>query len=334
MLIIRWHMSSVISLETWIISALNSIIVCSFFFFEKPFPQGIHKGSSHMGLNEDLLGASSVHMWNGVEIGLRWHASRKCHLESPKQHSLCAAWLHPAWTTKFVMANLWQEDEAQQYCTTCLNSAHCSLCLQSKLALTGHDFEIGTHTVILGAWCTFSDDQNLAFRLLTSPFNWKCASSENQILLNDTSLFWAHSPNVILWCLFWSLSLGNTVLLCGYKFKSLFNIRCTDRLGVPRCAATFLVDLLGLLCSDTLTASMLSGERTGERRRGFLSSIEPSLLKWLSSLWIVSNEGAHLVSKLAQKHLCVTTTLVVSLKSNTCFYALFYKQSFFVSHRV
>jgi hypothetical protein len=40
----------------------------------------------------------------------------------------------------------------------------------------------------------------------------------------------------------------------GYKFKSLFNIRCTDRLDIPSCAAAFLVDLLGLLCSATQTA--------------------------------------------------------------------------------
>jgi hypothetical protein len=45
-------------------------------------------------------GAISVHMWNDQEIGLSWHTSWKCYAESPKQHSLCAAWLHPAWTTE------------------------------------------------------------------------------------------------------------------------------------------------------------------------------------------------------------------------------------------
>jgi hypothetical protein len=61
--------------------------------------------------------------------------------------------------------------------------------------------------------------------------------------------------------LFRAVSLGNTVISYGYKFKSLFNIRCTDRLDIPSCAAAFLVELLGLLCRATLTASMLSGER-------------------------------------------------------------------------
>jgi hypothetical protein len=74
--------------------------------------------------------------------------------------------------------------------------------------------------------------------------------------LNDTSLFWAYSANAILWCLFWTVSLGNTFIWYGYKFKSLFNIHCTDHLDIPSCAAAFLVELLGLLCSATLTVSV------------------------------------------------------------------------------
>jgi hypothetical protein len=62
--------------------------------------------------------------------------------------------------------------------------------------------------------------------------------------------------------------------LYGYKFKSLFNIRCTDRLDSLSCAAAFLVDLLGLLCSSTLIARMFSGERTDEGQRCFLSNTE------------------------------------------------------------
>jgi hypothetical protein len=36
-----------------------------------------------MGLNQDYSGASSAYMRNDQEIGLKWHASLKCHLESP-----------------------------------------------------------------------------------------------------------------------------------------------------------------------------------------------------------------------------------------------------------
>jgi hypothetical protein len=121
---------------------------------------------------------------------------------------------------------------------------------------------MATHTVILDAWCAsswithgFSDTQNRTFYLLTTPSKWKCASSENQTLLNSTSLFWAHSANTILWGLFWTVSLGNTVILYGYKFKSHFNISCTNHLDIPSCAAAFLVDLLGFLYTVTLAAS-------------------------------------------------------------------------------
>jgi hypothetical protein len=39
--------------------------------------------------------------------------------------------------------------------------------------------------------------------------------------------------------------------LYGYKFKSVFNIHCTDNLDIPSYSAAVLVDLLGLLCSTT-----------------------------------------------------------------------------------
>jgi hypothetical protein len=99
--------------------------------------------------------------------------------------------------------------------------------------------------------------------------------------LNDTSLFWAHSANIILWRLFLAVNLGNTVILYRYKFKSLSNISWTDRLDIPSCAAPFLLDLLGLLCSATLTISVFSGEWTDEGQRCFLSNTESSLLNWL-----------------------------------------------------
>jgi hypothetical protein len=88
----------------WMISAFNSTTVCG--FFRKIFSLGNPKESRHMSLNQDYSWASSAHMWNDQEIGLRLHTSQKCHVESPKQHLLCVAWLHPAWTTEFVIANL------------------------------------------------------------------------------------------------------------------------------------------------------------------------------------------------------------------------------------
>jgi hypothetical protein len=69
--------------------------------------------------------------------------------------------------------------------------------------------------------------------------------------------------------------------LYGYKFKSLFNICFTDHLDIPSYTAAFLVDLLGLLCSATLTASVFSGECTDEGWQRFLSNTEPALLNWL-----------------------------------------------------
>jgi hypothetical protein len=59
------------------------------------------------------------------------------------------------------------------------------------------------------------------------------------------------------------------------------NIHCTNRLDIPGYAAAFLVDLLGLLCSATLTAPMFSREGTDEGQQQILSNTEPSLLNWL-----------------------------------------------------
>jgi hypothetical protein len=49
-------------------------------------------------------------------------------------------------------------------------------------------------------------------------------------------------------------------------------------------AAAFLVELLGLLSSATLTALMFFRERIDEGRRRFLFNTEASLLHWLYSL--------------------------------------------------
>jgi hypothetical protein len=51
------------------ISALSPIIV--FGFFRKSFSSGILEESSHIGLNQGYLVASSVHMRSDQEIGLR-----------------------------------------------------------------------------------------------------------------------------------------------------------------------------------------------------------------------------------------------------------------------
>jgi hypothetical protein len=75
-------------------SAFNSNTVCG--FFAKVSSLSKPKQRSHMDLNQDYLGDSSVHMRNDQEIGLRRHASRKCDAESLNQHSLYATWLHPA----------------------------------------------------------------------------------------------------------------------------------------------------------------------------------------------------------------------------------------------
>jgi hypothetical protein len=163
--------------------------------------------------------------------------------------------------------------------------------------------------------------------------SWKCASSENQTLLNDTSLFWSHSANVILWCLFLTLNVDNTVILYGYKFKSFLNIFCTDYLDIPSCAAAFVVDLLGLLCSAALTASVFSRERRDEGRRRFLSNTEPSLLNWLENLWNVLNEGTNRVWKRARNRLCLTTTLLVSVKNNIFLWVVL-QRVFLVIHLV
>jgi hypothetical protein len=144
-------------------------------------------------------------------------------------------------------------------------------CFLKKTGASSPWLEMATHTIILGAWCTLawitsgsSDVQNRTFSLLTTPTKWKCASSENQTLLNDISLFWAHPANVILWCLFWAVSLGNPAILYGYKSKSLFNIRCTDRVDILSCAAAFLVDLhmyhliIIINCSSIIQRSILN----------------------------------------------------------------------------
>jgi hypothetical protein len=145
----------------------------------------------------------------------------------------------------------------------------------------------------------------------------------------DNSLFWTNSANAILWCLFWSVSLGNSVILYGYEFKSLLSIRCTDRLDIPSCAAAFLVDLLGLLCSVTLTASVFSGERTEEGRRRFYSNTE-WVIKFINCFeW---RRPSHLKTG-TKPPLCDNNTSCFS-KEQHCFYALFYRQSSFVSHLV
>jgi hypothetical protein len=63
-----------------------------------------------------------------------------------------------------------------------------------------------------------------------------------------------------------------TQILITFQFCGI------DCLDIPSCAAAFLVDLLGLLCSTTLTASVFSEERTDEGQQRFLSNTEPSLL--------------------------------------------------------
>jgi hypothetical protein len=137
MLITRQHISSVISLQTWMINAPKSIIVRC--FFRKIFALSNPPKNSPMDLNQDYSEVSSVHMRNDQKIGLRWHTSRKRHAESPKQHSLYAACPHPAQTTECVTANLYEEGDARKYCATYLNSTHCSLSFQRKLALAVHD---------------------------------------------------------------------------------------------------------------------------------------------------------------------------------------------------
>jgi hypothetical protein len=163
------------------------------------------------------------------------------------------------------------------------------------------------HTVILGAWCTFSWITRGSVPHQKTRHCWTIPH------------FWAHSANAILWCLYLTLNLGNTVILYGYTFKSLLNICCTDRLDITSCAAAFLVDLLGLLCSAILTASVFARECTDKGWRCFLSSTEPSLLNWLESLWKVLNEGTHSVWKWARHSLCVNTTFLVSVKNNILF---------------
>jgi hypothetical protein len=64
---------------------------------------------------------------------------------------------------------------------------------------------------------------------------------------------------------------------------------------------------------------MFFRERIDEGRRRFLFNTEASLLHWLYSLWIASNEGAHHICKRARNSLCVITTLSVSVKNNTVF---------------
>jgi hypothetical protein len=76
------------------------------------------------------------------------------------------------------------------------------------------------------------------------------------------------------------------ILNCKFRQHCHFvwiQIQITFRYLLHRsiCAAAFLLDLLGLLCSATLTASIFSGERNDEGRRRLLSNTEPQLLNLL-----------------------------------------------------
>jgi hypothetical protein len=138
-----------------------------------------------MGLNQDYSCVSSVYMRNDQEIGLRWHASRKCRAEIPKQYSLCAAWLHPACNSKPVARR-----RGTKVLHNMLKRRSLFTVSSKKIGPSSPWLEMATHTLILGAWCTFSwntcwfsDAQNRTFCLLTIPFKCKCASPENQTLL-------------------------------------------------------------------------------------------------------------------------------------------------------
>jgi hypothetical protein len=100
------------------------------------------------------------------------------------------------------------------YCTTCLNSAHCSLSLQRKLVLEVHDLRwrrhcnstcmmhlLMNHTWIL--WCPRMDNLFVNHTIQAQV----CLNRKPNIVeLYSASLFWAHSANAILWCLFWTVS--------------------------------------------------------------------------------------------------------------------------------
>jgi hypothetical protein len=151
--------------------------------------------------------------------------------------------------------------------------------------------------------------------------------------LNNTSLFSTRSANASLWCLFWTVSLGNTVILYVYKFKSLFNIRWTHHLDIPCCAAAFLIGSLRLLCSATLTTSMFSGERTNEGRWLFLATLKryyQMVIKFMDCFeW---RQTSHLKTDM-KPPLCDHNTSCFN-KEQHCFYTSFYTQSYFVSHLV
>jgi hypothetical protein len=101
------------------------------------------------------------------------------------------------------------------------------------------------------------------------------------------------------------------------------NIHWIDHLDIPCCAATSPVDLLGLLCSATLTASMFSGEHQDEIRRHLLSNTEPSL-------YIALKEASHCVWKWVWNCLRVTTTLLFQWR--TTLFSCIVLQEFFLCH--
>jgi hypothetical protein len=64
-------------------------------FREKLFLKESPEESGHMGLTKNYSASSSVRMRIDQDIDFRRQAGPECYAESPKQHLLCAAWLHP-----------------------------------------------------------------------------------------------------------------------------------------------------------------------------------------------------------------------------------------------
>jgi hypothetical protein len=131
--------------------------------------------------------------------------------------------------------------------------------------------------------------------------------------------------------LFWTLSLGNTVILNGCKFQSFFNICCTDHLDIPSCHPCWFTGASLQRHSDS--ASVLW-------RMHWLRPTTFSLQHWTINIKLVIKftncfewRRPSCLKMAWNPPLCDHNTSCFS-KEQRCFYSLLYRQSSFVSHLV
>lgn len=145
--------------------------------------------------------------------------------------------------------------------------------------------------------------------LFTMPSKWKCVCKPYVVTPSCSP----HTANSSLRCLPQTVSSCTTVIMYGYRCKSVCKINCNDYVDTLNSAMAFQVDCPRLLCMAALAASMFCGLCTLAACPHSFSNIVLSCWNCCWSLWIVFGGGAHHIPKWAWNHFCISRTLFLGL---------------------